>query len=464
MIGDLVGFAAAATLRGIDFIQIPTTLLAQVDSAVGGKTGINSRHGKNLVGRLPPAAGGADRHRRARRPAGARAARRLRRGGQVRPDPRRRASSTGSRSTAPPAGRRPRGAARAIRRSLEVKAAIVAADERETTGERALLNFGHTFAHAYEALAGYDGGLLHGEAVAVGMVKAFALVGAAGPLPAGGRSSGRGRTSLRLGLPTRLAARQQPAVSRSTSCWPPWVGTRRSRTRGCGSSWRGGSATRSPARDVPEAAVARGAGRRMCEPLRRQPAQAVAADVPLDPGRRPAARRQRVLRRGRVRAGQGAGDPARGPGRGRQQAGAPRRSASSSHLEAYLAACQLGITMASLGLGWVGEPAVAAVLEPLFRLAGLGEPLLHTVAFAARLPALLLAAHRASASRCPRRFAIRQPEPIRSGSPRRCTRFFLLCWPLNWALNTAVARHPPAARGGRGQRPRGLSRRPSCAS
>ena len=69
----------------------------------------------------------------------------------------------------------PAARAEAVRRSLEVKAAIVAADEHETTGERALLNFGHTFAHAYEALADYDGSLLHGEAVAVGMVKAMAL-------------------------------------------------------------------------------------------------------------------------------------------------------------------------------------------------------------------------------------------------------------------------------------------------
>ena len=88
VIGDLVGFAAAVTLRGIDFIQIPTTLLAQVDSAVGGKTGINSHHGKNLIGAFHQPQGRADRHRRARRAALARAARGLCRGRQVRPDPR----------------------------------------------------------------------------------------------------------------------------------------------------------------------------------------------------------------------------------------------------------------------------------------------------------------------------------------------------------------------------------------
>jgi 3-dehydroquinate synthetase len=98
----------------------------------------------------------------------------------------------------------PEARAEVIRRSLEVKAAIVADDERETSGERALLNFGHTFAHAYEALAGYDGGLLHGEAVAVGMIKALALSVRLGHCAPG--ELARIRVHLaRLGLPTRVA-------------------------------------------------------------------------------------------------------------------------------------------------------------------------------------------------------------------------------------------------------------------
>ncbi len=205
VIGDLVGFAAAVTLRGIDFLQIPTTLLAQVDSAVGGKTGINSPQGKNLVGAFhQPKAVLIDTAVLDGLPV-----RELRAGyaevakyGLIRDadgffawlERHGRAVLAGDSAAR----------AEAIRRSLEIKAAIVAADERETSGERALLNFGHTFAHAYEALAGYDGGILHGEAVAVGMVMALRLSVRLGHCPA--EDLARARAHLaELGLPTRIA-------------------------------------------------------------------------------------------------------------------------------------------------------------------------------------------------------------------------------------------------------------------
>jgi CBS domain containing-hemolysin-like protein len=106
------------------------------------------------------------------------------------------------------------------------------------------------------------------------------------------------------------------------------------------------------------------------------------------------------------------------------------------HLEAYLAACQLGITMASLGLGWVGEPAVAALLEPMFRAMGLSEQLLHTVAF---LTGFLIfsSLHIVVGEQVPKTLAIRQPEPISVWIAVPLHAFFLLCWPLNWALNAA---------------------------
>lgn len=175
VIGDLVGFAAAILRRGVRFVQIPTSLLAQVDSSVGGKTGINTRHGKNLVGAFhQPALVLAD---------------------------------TGVLSSLAPrdylagygevvkygllgdAGffdwletHGPKAAAGdmearifAVRRSVEMKARIVEADETEQ-GERALLNLGHTFCHAFEAATAYDGGrLLHGEGVAIGCALAFEL-------------------------------------------------------------------------------------------------------------------------------------------------------------------------------------------------------------------------------------------------------------------------------------------------
>lgn len=204
VVGDLAGFAAAVLLRGIDYVQVPTTLLAQVDSAVGGKTGVNSRHGKNLVGSFhQPRAVLIDTTTLATLPG-----RELRAGyaevvkyGLIRD-----AAffdwleANGGRVLAGD----PAVQAEAIRRSLAAKAAIVAADERETGTLRALLNFGHTFAHAYEALAGYGAGLLHGEAVSLGMVKALRLSRRLDLCP--GQDVERTVRHLRaLGLPTRLA-------------------------------------------------------------------------------------------------------------------------------------------------------------------------------------------------------------------------------------------------------------------
>lgn len=172
VIGDLTGFAAAIVLRGIDFVQIPTTLLSQVDSSVGGKTGIDTRQGKNLVGAFhQPLCVIAD---------------------------------TATLDTLPPRERRcgyaevikygvindreffdwliqngqsildgdPDARREAVIRSCKNKAAVVTADEKEA-GVRALLNLGHTFGHAIEAQVGFDDVLKHGEAVAIGMVMAL---------------------------------------------------------------------------------------------------------------------------------------------------------------------------------------------------------------------------------------------------------------------------------------------------
>ena len=147
----------------------------------------------------------------------------------------------------------------AIRRSLELKAAIVAADERETTGERALLNFGHTFAHAYEAFAGYDGGLLHGEAVAIGMVKAFALSARLGHCAPAELERVRAHL-LRLGLPTRLAdvSNRPFPPDELLSAMGRDKKVENARLRFVLAR---GSATRSPARTCRHGRVARGLGR-----------------------------------------------------------------------------------------------------------------------------------------------------------------------------------------------------------
>ena len=204
VIGDLVGFAAAVLLRGVDYVQIPTSLLAQVDSSVGGKTGVNSRHGKNLIGAFhQPRAVLVDTATLTTLP------RRELRAGYAEIVKHALIQDADYFAALEASGEAvlagdPDALLPAIRRSIEIKAAIVAADETETRGLRALLNLGHTFAHAFEALHGYDGRLLHGEAVSLGLVQAMRLSHAVGHCPAA--DTARVLDHLRrLGMPTRLA-------------------------------------------------------------------------------------------------------------------------------------------------------------------------------------------------------------------------------------------------------------------
>ncbi|MET0250939.1 MAG: 3-dehydroquinate synthase [Novosphingobium sp.] len=205
VIGDLVGFAAAVLKRGCGFIQLPTTLLAQVDSSVGGKTAINVPAGKNLVGAFhQPALVLADPLALATLPR-----RELRAGYAevvkygILGDAAFFAWCEGH-AAALLAGD---DAARieAISASVAAKARIVAEDERETTGRRALLNLGHTFGHALEAETGFSDRLLHGEAVALGMVLAARFSAARGLLAAGEAEQVASHIAA-TGLPTELAA------------------------------------------------------------------------------------------------------------------------------------------------------------------------------------------------------------------------------------------------------------------
>jgi len=177
VIGDLAGFAAAATLRGLPFVQIPTTLLAQVDSSVGGKTGINSPYGKNLIGAFhQPIAVLADTGVLGTLPI------RECRAGYAEIVKAGLIADAGlyewceANGAALLAGDA-RLLAEAVERAVNFKAGVVGDDEREmkSSGGRALLNLGHTFAHALETETGYGEGLLHGEAVAVGLVLATHL-------------------------------------------------------------------------------------------------------------------------------------------------------------------------------------------------------------------------------------------------------------------------------------------------
>ena len=202
VIGDLAGFAAASVRRGVQFIQIPTSLLAMVDSSVGGKTGINSRHGKNLIGAFyQPRLVLADTHVLNTLPE------REFRAGYAEVVKYGLINDVGFFNTLERNWREvfAGGPARlqAIETSCKAKAAIVARDERED-GERALLNLGHTFAHAFERLVDYDGTrLVHGEAVAIGLVAAFRFSVALGHCS--GQDAVRVTNHIRqVGLPTEI--------------------------------------------------------------------------------------------------------------------------------------------------------------------------------------------------------------------------------------------------------------------
>ncbi len=204
VIGDLAGFAASIVKRGCPFVQVPTTLLAQVDSSVGGKTAINSASGKNLVGAFhQPALVLIDPSCLDTLPA-----RELRAGyaevvkyGLI-GDAWFFAwcEANGAALLAGDVAAR----SYAIATSVAAKAAIVAEDERETGGRRALLNLGHTFGHALEAETGFSDRLLHGEAVALGMALAFRFSAARG-LCDGAEAERVAAHLAAAGLPTRLA-------------------------------------------------------------------------------------------------------------------------------------------------------------------------------------------------------------------------------------------------------------------
>ena len=202
VIGDLAGFAGAVTLRGIKVIQVPTTLLSQVDSSVGGKTGVNVRQGKNLVGSFhQPSLVAIDTQVLQTLPS-----RQLFAGyaevlkyGLIKD----RSFFDWLELNGKKVLEGDKLAQQfAIFTSCRIKAEIVEADEKEKN-LRAILNFGHTFGHALEAEAGYDGNLLHGEAVSIGMVLAIELSKSLGYLS--GQDAGRAVEYIRnIGLPTNI--------------------------------------------------------------------------------------------------------------------------------------------------------------------------------------------------------------------------------------------------------------------
>ncbi len=214
VIGDLAGFVASVVRRGLDYVQVPTSLLADVDSSVGGKTAIDSAHGKNLVGAFyQPILVLADTALLDTLPA-----REFRAGyaevakyGLLGDAPFFSWLETNWREVFAGGNSSARSAREhAIAICCRAKAAIVARDERET-GDRALLNLGHTFGHAFEAACGFSDRLLHGEAVAVGMALAFAFSAKLGLLPMA-EAERAIRHLADVGLPTRPQRHSRPAT------------------------------------------------------------------------------------------------------------------------------------------------------------------------------------------------------------------------------------------------------------
>ena len=203
VVGDLAGFAAAVFMRGIDYVQVPTTLLAQVDSSVGGKTAIDTPRGKNLVGAFhQPRLVLADTDvlqtlpEREVRAGYAEILKHGLLGDRAYFD---RLEADGAAVLA----RDPAALAWAVRRSVEIKAEVVARDEREG-GVRALLNLGHTFAHAFETECGPGPGLIHGEAVGLGLALAFRFSAAQGLCPPADAARAEQAVAA-AGLPVRMA-------------------------------------------------------------------------------------------------------------------------------------------------------------------------------------------------------------------------------------------------------------------
>lgn len=210
VIGDLAGFVAATYMRGLHFVQVPTTLLAQVDSSVGGKVGVNLPTAKNMVGAfwqplgvlidtavlatLPPreyAAGLAE----------------IIKYGVILDA---KFFAELEKSVSALNERDSKALRRVVLRSCQLKASVVEQDEREESGARAVLNYGHTFAHAFEAVTNY-GSLLHGEAVSIGMMCAARLAHALGRIPQ--EMVDRQEILLRaLNLPTSVPACDAGAI------------------------------------------------------------------------------------------------------------------------------------------------------------------------------------------------------------------------------------------------------------
>ena len=430
MVGDLAGFAAACVRRGLDFVQVPTTLLAQVDSSVGGKTGINSRHGKNLVGAfhqpilvladtalldtLPPREFRAGYAEVAKYGLLGDAAffawleanwQDVFAGGS-------RSASTPSPSAAAP---RPASSRATSARTASARCSISATPSATRS----------------RPAAGFSDRLLHGEAVALGMVLAFEFSARKGLI--GEADAARVSAHLAaVGLPTHV--KQVPGGVPGVDALMDLIAQDKKVKRG--------KLTFILVRGIGQAFIANNVDPAEVRAFLEREQVSLAMT-----SRRMTATIVNLLLALFLLAANAfyvAAEFALVKSRGfridamaeENRFGARLVQNMLGNIEAYLACCQLGITMASLGLGWVGEPTVSALLKPVLTPLGMPESALHFTSFFVGF-LVFSSLHIVLGEQVPKTLAIREPEPVSLWIAYPLHVSFLLFYPLNWLLNTA---------------------------
>ena len=321
--------------------------------------------------------------------------------------------------------------------SCRAKAAIVARDERET-GDRMLLNLGHTFGHAFEAAAGFSDRLLHGEAVGLGMSLAFEFSARRGLIAKADADRVIAHLAA-VGLPTHVKAvpgGNWPTIDAMMDLISQDKKVQRGRltfilVRGIGQAF--------VTRDVDAGEVRAFLAEKLANAMNDTIASLLIAIFLLAANAFYVAAEFALVKSRGFRIDAMAEQ---------NRFGARLLKQMLGNIEAYLACCQLGITMASLGLGWVGEPTVSALLTPVLIELGMSDSALHFTSFMVGF-LVFSSLHIVVGEQVPKTLAIREPIPVSQWIAYPLYISFLVFYPLNWLLNCGVALDLAAARASR---------------